>query len=247
MTRLTWEPSGSAIESGLARVVLYLPNGTAVPWSGVIGIDELDDSSLDTSHFYDGSRHRFSQRPGDYAVMLEAFSAPEGFSERERFGLSFRVAYGNGYLIHLVYNGQVTPSSKAATSVHEKANPSTFTWEITTTAEKIPGAIGGAHIFVDTNEAPSSGVRDLEEIIYGSSGLDARLPTPTEVVEIFEGLTAFRITYNEDGTFTAVGPETTISVDEEAGEFKLSSPKAFFVKTPLYETKDVYLISSHLP
>lgn len=237
MPELKWDPISHRMMQGVDRGVLYLDDGP-VPWSGLISVTEPDESSLDLTHYYDGRRHRLSQESGNFKATLEAFTYPQefepynGFSDirsdapRRRFDFTYRNEIADGHEIHLVYNAHVAPSPKAWSTIAEGVDPSTFTWELLTTSIKVRGAKPCAHLVVDTTETWPDPTAELINILYGGSEA-ARMPTPDEVVDMFEDYTTFRIVYNDDGTAVMSGTEVEVTTPVN-GEFKIRADSAFY-------------------
>jgi hypothetical protein len=75
---------------------------------------------------------------------------------------------------------------------------------------------------------------DLEALIYGDDDNDPVLPSPTEVLEIFESHTTLRITDNGDGSWTATGPDSAI-VMLDATTFQITWPSAIFIDATSYK------------
>lgn len=79
MTVLTWGSPGSRNHDyGIDRGVLYLLDGTAVPWNGLTGVTE--STARSSKPFYiDGRLILDKQIPGDFTGTLKAFTYPDEF------------------------------------------------------------------------------------------------------------------------------------------------------------------------
>lgn len=79
MTALTWSTPGSRNHDyGVDHGVLYLTDGTAVPWNGLTSV--TDTTSKSTKPFYmDGRLFLNQQIPGDFTGTLKAFTYPDEF------------------------------------------------------------------------------------------------------------------------------------------------------------------------
>lgn len=124
-----------------------------------------------------------------------------GQQTRIPFGFCYRSLKGNdtlgtdlGYKLHLVYNALAAPSEKARGTVNETPEAVTFSWTITTTPIAIPGVdIDGnpfkpsARISLDSTIVDADALAELEDILYGTVGVDPRLPLPEEVFALFAG------------------------------------------------------------
>lgn len=124
-----------------------------------------------------------------------------GQQARKTFGLSYRTLIGNdtedtsyGYKLHLVYGAKAAPSSKDRSTVNDTPEAVALSWAFTTTAIEIPGlTIDGkpfkksATITIDSTKVDADALQELEDILYGTVGVDARLPLPEEVFALFDG------------------------------------------------------------
>lgn len=125
-----------------------------------------------------------------------------GQQARKPFGMSYQTKVGNeddpdaGYKIHLIYGAKAAPSQKSYGTVNETPEAITFSWEISTTPIEIPGMKPSASITIDstkfTTESEKAKLKALEDILYGKdakgegeTSTDPRLPTPQELVDIF--------------------------------------------------------------
>lgn len=121
---------------------------------------------------------------------------------RKKFGFSYRTLVGNdlvgtdyGYKIHLVYGCQAAPSEKSRSTVNDSPEAATFSWEITTDPVDVPGtnpATGKpyrptAHITIDSTKVTPAKLKELEDILYGTAGVDPKMPTPATVLALFDG------------------------------------------------------------
>lgn len=124
-----------------------------------------------------------------------------GQQTRRSFGFTYRTLKGNdlvgtdfGYKLHLVYNALAAPSEKARATVNESPEALTFSWTYTTTPIAIPGLdVSGnpfkpsSTITIDSTVVNAAALAELEDILYGTSGLDPRMPGPEEVFALFAG------------------------------------------------------------
>ena len=79
MSKIIWDEVGSRVyESGLDRGVLYLPDGTSVPWNGLTAVVEKFNRSVNSVYF-DGAKINDFVTLGDFSATLKAFTYPEEF------------------------------------------------------------------------------------------------------------------------------------------------------------------------
>lgn len=239
MGKLTWDDR--TYEDGIDKSVLYLLN-KAVPWNGLVSIDENDSGEVDTTtHYYDGQRRRLTLDAGNYSATINAFTYPEEFYEydgynshldnqaRKLFGFTYRTNDGDGYKIHIVYNAVANPSSRANKTLDASSNPSVFTWDISTTPEPFKWTRPGTHLVISSNTVRYQQPLDiLESWLYGTVFADARLPSPDEIEELFESYTVMRISYNGDGTWTAAGPDDMVHL-LNVNTFEIQTESAYYI------------------
>lgn len=246
MTRLEWGTQPPMYDIGLDRGVLYFEND-AVAWNGLVSISEKDTSEVTIDHYFDGQRVHISTIEGNFEADLSAYTYPDvfaeynGYGERQdyrRFGFSFRTQRGpDDYQYHLVYGVRVRDGSRSWRTVSEKVDPSLFTWAIYGQPVDIPGASKASRL---TLEAPRNKdlVAKLEDILYGTDTTNARLPSPEELVDLYETYTRLTITYHGDGSYTASGPDDMVE-ELPDGRIRLTSPSAQFLD------EDIFVVNSY--
>lgn len=62
----------------------------------------------------------------------------------------------------------------------------TFSWEATTTPVPVTGAKPTAHLVIDSTRTDATKLKAIEDILYGTDGVDPRLLLPDEVKAILE-------------------------------------------------------------
>lgn len=232
MTRLEWDILGSRhYEAGVDRGVLYPAVGPGVSWNGLTAVGELEgDTPEGKIIYFDGERHSSELGIGTFAAIISALTYPKefephdgydaiGFSNQTRkpFHFSYRSRVGNdtkaekyGYLIHLVYNALATPTSVDRNSLYSTIDPSEFKWGISTTPVFIPEARATSHFIIDTTKAYPDVISAMEDILYGTSSSSPRMPTITEILDLFEEHAIFKVIHHGDGTATVSGPDTAV-------------------------------------
>lgn len=244
--RLEWGQGLRMFDRGVDRGVLYL-DGTAVPWNGLVSVDESAVGELDVEHYFEGNRVHISHEMGEFEGRISAYTYPDvfaeynGFGEHEqyrRFGFSYRTQREDeATKLHLVYNVLVRDSNRAWSTLSNEVDPSLFNWDIYAASEMVPGASPTGHLSM---EAPrdESILAGIEDVLYGTETTEPRLPLPAEIVELYEAATLLRITQNGDGTFTAEGPDDMVQVFAD-GSFRITAPTAFLVNQDIF-TVDSY-------
>jgi hypothetical protein len=254
MTTLIWgELSNRVYETGVDRGVLYVDVNPGVPWDGLISVDKVASAGATIRDYYlDGDKILSLSKDTDCKLKLTAYSSPPEFDlcdgmaflrnglfatmqPRKPFGLSYRTLVGNGtdgddfgYKIHLVYNAMAVPNDQTFKSASDKPSLTNFTWDLSTTPVVVPGATKTAHLVIDTTKAYDWAITALENILYGTDVEDPRLPLPDEVIQLFEDNSILQITDNGDGTFTADGPDSVVSIFSTYAAFTVTATDGLF-------------------
>jgi hypothetical protein len=229
MAVLTWDDVGERVyQTGVDRGVLYLQDGTAVAWNGIIGVEESSNGEL-KSYYLDGIKYLESLTPRDYVGKLKAFTYPdefdavngigefaEGFEVYEQvpknFNLSYRTKIGNGidgldhgYKIHLLFNVLAQADGiEYSTVAGSDISPAEFVWTLTGTPENIRHFRPTVHIAIDSRDTPPEVLSIIENKIYGTAVSSASFPTLLEIMQYFGYLGALLIIDHGDGTWTAI-------------------------------------------
>ena len=198
--------------------------GDGVAWNGLTGITESPSGAEPTDLYADNIKYVTLRSAEDFGGTIEAYTYPDevatldgtaevasgvriGQQKRGMFGLSYRSLIGNdtdgsdhGYKIHLVYGATISPSEKSRSTVNDSPEAITFSWEFKTTPVNVTGFKPAAHLEVDsTKVADASKLSEFEDIIYGTSSTDARLPLPDEVMTLFGGeAVTYTVTFDTD-------------------------------------------------
>jgi len=224
---ITWDKVGSkTYESGLDRGVLYLPDGSAVPWNGLTAVDEDTEVSLEAI-YYDGVKINDLSNFGEFSASMKALTYPDelidlegaieirpgffvGGQKPQLFGLCYRTMVGNDiagesvkYKIHLIYNVTAIPSTKSYSTLTDTISPIEFEWKITAIPEDIPGVRPTAHVVIDSDTTDPWLLEELEQMLYGDNGALAALLPMEDLFNYISEWYRIKITDNLDGTWTA--------------------------------------------
>lgn len=264
MATLTWDDVGERVfQTGVDRGVLYLQDGTAVPWNGLTSIEESANGEL-KSYYLDGVKFLENLTPKDFVGRLKAFTYPdefdsvngiativEGFEAYEQppksFSLSYRTKIGNdidgddhGYKIHILYNILAQPDTYAYSTTDDSGvKPIEFGWTLTGTPPKLERFRPTVHVTIDSTKTPPEVLELVENHLYGTVyGSNASLPTIQEIEEYFGYLGALIIVDHGDGTWSAI--------DESNGYITMLDSTTFFIDhvDGSYSDPDTYTISS---
>lgn len=112
-------------------------------------------------------------------------------------------------------------------------DPGLYSWLLSTIPVPLPEGGATSHLIVDPGLAYPSAVSSLEDILYGTDTTEARLPTPSEVLDVFEINSILRVVDNGDGSFTVTGPDDAITMVDST-TFQITWPSAVFIDSITY-------------
>lgn len=213
MEKIVWDQTGERLyETGVKNGVLYVQeNGTypkGVAWNGLTAVTESPSGAEPTALYADDTKYVNLVSAEEFGATVEAYTYPDEFAEcdgsasitngvyigqqnRKTFGLSYKTTVGNdvdnnnhGYKIHLIYGAVASPSEKSYSTINDSPDAITFSWEISTTPVNVTGHKPTASLIIDSTKVDAGKLAKLEDILYGSSTADARLPLPDEIVSI---------------------------------------------------------------
>lgn len=213
MPKLIWDATGERVyETGVRNGVLYpmvegaYPKG--VVWNGLTAVTESPSGAESTPLYADDIKYLNLISAEEFGATVEAYTYPEEFAEcdgsatlvkgvtigqqpRKTFGMSYRTVIGNdvnneshGYKLHLIYGAVATPSEKAYTTINDSPEAITFSWELTTTPVNVTGFKPTACLTIDSNKVDKEKLTALEDILYGTQEVEARLPLPDEIATL---------------------------------------------------------------
>lgn len=258
MTKLLWDGVGQRFyETGVDRGVLYLADGSGVPWNGITSVQEDFSDDGSTSYFLDGVKYLDNDQIGDYAATLKAFTYPDEFLEYEGiaavdtgifvddqppklFGLSYRTRIGDdvsgtdlGYKLHVIYNLIAVQDSQSYQSSSNSTTALEFSWKILGLPEKVPGYHPTAHIVVDSRKITPYKLEQFENLLYGTSTSNAQLPALVDLLVYLSNWNIVNIIDNGDGTWTATLPDESLTMID-ATTFQLTNVDATYIDTNTY-------------
>jgi len=256
MAQLTWgNPVDKHYESGLDRGVLYLPDGTAVPWNGLVSIDEKFNQDTETIYF-DGMKVAVLVSNGDFAASIKSISYPpefdflQGYASLRKgvklrdqvpnfFGLSWRTFKGDeasgpekGYKINVAYNLIATPNDRNYASRSNDPSLVEFGWDITSVPEELPGFRPTAHFIIESDEVDPWLLEEIEKKLYGTYDDNPYLPELSDLLVFMRDWARVTIIDNGDGTWTAteLRPDTYIfESEDDSNVYELRNVNAVYV------------------
>ena len=211
--KLVWDQSGERLyETGVSQCALYpmvsgaYPKGVA--WNGITAITESPSGAESTPMYADNIKYLDIVSTETYAATIEAYMYPDEFKpcngeseiadgvvigqqNRQKFGFCYKTILGNdtdgedyGYELHLVYGGLAAPAEEAHNSKNESPEGMTMSWSVSTTPVEVPGKKPTATVTFNSVKVGEKVMKAIEDVVYGSSAAEARLPLPSELIEL---------------------------------------------------------------
>ena len=215
MSRLVWDQTGERqYETGVKNGVLYIPTAgvynKGVAWNGLTAFTESPSGAEATPLYADDTKYLNLMSTEEYGCTIEAYTYPDEFAQcdgsaeiatgvnigqqaRKTFGLSVKTTLGNdtegndfGYKLHIVYGALASPSEKGYATINDSPEAITFSWEVTTTPVSVAGFKPTASITIDSTKADKTKLKALEDILYGGTETEPRLPLPDEIATLMK-------------------------------------------------------------
>ncbi len=184
--------------------------GDGVSWSGLTNVTQTPSGAEATALYADNIKYLNLMSEEDFSAKIEAYYYPDEFEEcdgskelvpgvtagqqpRKSFGFSYQTIIGNdtkrnayGYKIHLIYGCTAKPSERSNATVNESPEAVTLSWELSTVAAEIASAgfKPSAKITIDSTKVAPAKLKALEDLLYGTAGAEASLPTPDAVAAL---------------------------------------------------------------
>lgn len=215
MSKLIWDNAGERLyETGVKQAALYVQEKGAYPkgvaWNGITAVTESPSGAEATALYADDTKYLSLISAEEFGATIEAYMYPDEFAEcdgsasiatgvtigqqkRKTFGLAYKTTLGNdvdsndyGYKLHLIYGALAAPSEKAYATINDSPEAITFSWEVTTTPVSVTGHKPTALITIDSTKADKTKLAALEDILYGTESVEARLPLPDEIATLMK-------------------------------------------------------------
>ena len=214
MSRIEWDQVGSrTYEAGVNHGVLYTDySGTftnGVAWNGLTGIDCEDDDRESTPLYSGDIKAGLLFDSGGCSGTINAYTYPEEFEScigseevlpglymqqqnHPAFGLSYRTNVGNdtaglehAYRLHLIYGAVVTSNSISRSTINDSAEALEFSWDFEAMPQEAGDYSPFSELIFDSRKFNSDFMDQLCDILYGTDETPARLPSISELVELF--------------------------------------------------------------
>lgn len=214
MAKLVWDATGERLyETGVSKGVIYpqaaggtYPAGAA--WNGLTAVSESPSGAEPTPLYANNIKYLNLMSAEEFNFSITAYTYPDEFAEcngervlakgamigqqkRKTFGMTYQSIIGNdtdgdayGYKLHIVYGALAAPSEMAHNTVNDSPEATEMSWECSTTPVSVAGFNPTSHIVIDSTKADAEKLKALEDILYGSDDVEARLPLPDEVITV---------------------------------------------------------------
>lgn len=259
MPKLEWNrPKDHVMEAGLDRGVIYVEDGPAVPWNGLVSVDDDGDSTI-KEFFIDGVAFLVIVSARKYKGKITAFTYPDEFASLigyeevgdgfyadsqlpQRFSLSYRTMVGapdvdkkQHYKIHLIYMAVASLSGFSHETITSQGiDPTTFQFDLAAVPQRVPNVLSSAHFIVDTRKVSEENLLILEDLLYGSDTQEAEMPPIETLVDLMSFDNTVVVVYNGDGTWTATGSNENIVMTDE-DHFKITNVMAEYLTPEVYQ------------
>jgi hypothetical protein len=235
MTKLDWsQVGGRYFEAGIDRGVLFVDGSAGIPWIGLVNFSQSSSGGTAMPNYLDGIKISNRSSPEEFAGTLEAYTFPVEFERcdgtyraenglritqqrRRPFNMVYRSKIGNelvglerAYKLHILYNLTAEPTDVGYKTLADQADPLTFSWKITSRGVTVEGYRPSAHYIVDSRDIPASLLSALEDLLYGTETTDSSLPTPGELLFLFDSYL--------DTVYDAGTPYTPVFDTHDAGD-----------------------------
>lgn len=185
-----------------------------VVWNGLTAVTESPDGAEPNDLYADDMKYASLRSAETFGGTIEAYMYPDEFAicdgtaaiadgvylgqqRRTPFGFCYVTQVGNdadpenqdNYKLHIWYNCTASPSEKSYETVNDSPDAITFSWEITTNPVPVEGYKPVSTITIDTTKLDADGktaLASLEDMLYGTDNTEATLPTPEQVIDMFD-------------------------------------------------------------
>lgn len=216
MAKLVFDELGKRFyETGVSNAVLFpqADDGTypkGVAWNGITAANESPSGAESNDQYADNIVYLSLTGAEKFEGTIEAFSSPAEFDEcdgmkeiskgltvsqqtRKPFGFAYKSILGNdtkgndyGYKLHIWYGCKAAPSERSHSTVNDSPEPQNPSWSISSTPVAVPGAKPSSVLTFNSTTTPADKLKKIEDILYGTEAADARLPLPTELLELLK-------------------------------------------------------------
>lgn len=193
---------------------------SGVAWCGLTAVNESPSGAEETAIYADNIKYASLYSNEEFAATIEAYMYPDEWAEcdgsaalddgiyagqqkRTSFGLAYRTLVGNdteledyGYKLHLIYGCKASPSEKSYATVSDSPEAITLSWEAASTPVAIATLVDGKKlkptsvVTIDSKKVSAAFLKKLEDTLYGTDTTEPTLPSPDEIIEMANSVTA---------------------------------------------------------
>lgn len=209
MSRVTWDNTGERLyHAGVDRGMLYVSQGVITPWNGLVSVTETPANADPQPWYLDGQK--VLNVPGgiDFGATIVTYAMPLEFAPcagrlqlagglfatdqpKMPFSFSYRTLIGNdvqgtslGYKVHVVFNATAKTADFTHASISNSPTAETYSFDVSTVPIAITGYRPTAHIVVDSRLVTDDILTAFENVLYGSTLNDPRLPTTEDLTPL---------------------------------------------------------------
>lgn len=260
MSRLEWNlPKDQTFEAGLDRGVLYVEDGPSVAWNGLTSVKDVGKSNIEnfyldgikflstvSSRQWEGSLSAYTY-PNEFGALIGISELADGFYADSqapgRFGLSYRTMINTpgisekpSYKIHLLYKVMASLNDFAHnTLTGATVDPHEFDFSLTAVPINVPGFKPTSHFIIDTRQIDEDKLLELEALIYGDADSNAQLPDIEDLIDLLKYADGVTVVYNGDGTWTATGSNSDITLFDFNRQFQIDNVDAEWLTDDIYK------------
>lgn len=183
---------------------------TGVAWNGLTAVTDSPDGAEANDMYADDIKYASLRSAETAGGTIEAYTYPDEFipcdggatdsakglvigqQGRRKFGFCYKTKMGNdttsdvdaAYKLHIVYGATASPSEKSYETINDSPEGMTFSWDFDTTPVAMKNHKPVATLTIDSRTATQVGLKALEDALYGTDTVEARLPLPDEVATL---------------------------------------------------------------
>ena len=239
MSQLIWTDMPDVnVESGIDKGVLYLTPKIAVPWNGIVRVKELETSEEKTQ-YQDGVKQVGIRSNSDFGISIQAYTYPEELDTFPgvAYAFSYRTKINDIYRIHIIYSPTFTINDKMFNSTLYSFDDLDFTWDASTIPMDISNCAPSSNLYIEfPANTPDFWFEMMDELFYDMDNKEYNLPTPNELIVIFEEFKLDRtllIINHSDGAWSAFGSDDNITYVDDT-TFEIDAPSAMFIDDVTY-------------
>lgn len=216
--KIEWDKTGERwFSNGVSHGVLYPMTSEGaysegVAWNGLTGVDENPDGGDTTDLWADNIKYASFRNPENYGGTIKAYTYPDEFlpcdgqanvgglvfqgQKRLPFGMCYRTEVSNDaaadeYILHIMYNCTVSPTSKSHNTKNENPDAEEMSWDFKSTPVNVTGVTGVTSTCVvelDSRNFTDAQMEAIEKVLYGYSSTGGYLLDPGDIYTLITSI-----------------------------------------------------------